>query len=130
MSAFAAAYNYTTTTTTSSSSASAVFLVIYLAILLVLLVGMAKMYRKAGQPAWGVIIPFYNLYLLAKIAGRPGWWLILQLIPLVNLVVSIIMGIDIAKRFGHGTAYGVIVCGLLGIGYALLGYDSSTYSVG
>lgn len=127
MSVLATAYNYTTSTS-SSSSGSAVFVIIYLAVLVILLVGMAKMFKKAGQPAWGVIIPFYNLYLLTKIAGRPGWWVILQLVPLVNLVISIVMGIDIAKRFGHGTAYGAIVCGILGVGYAILGYDSSSYS--
>ena len=42
--------------------------ILYLAILIAALVGMWKMFEKAGQPGWGCIIPIYNLYLLTKIA--------------------------------------------------------------
>ena len=36
-----------------------------------------KVFTKAGQPGWAVLVPFYNIYVLCKIVGRPGWWLIL-----------------------------------------------------
>src|ERR1700690_1558250 len=41
-----------------------------------------KVYQKAGQPGWASIIPIYNAYILLKIAGRPGWWLLLYFVPL------------------------------------------------
>jgi len=28
-------------------------------------------YKKAGQPGWASIIPFYNFYVLLKIVGKP-----------------------------------------------------------
>ncbi len=52
---------------------------------------MWKMFSKAGQPGWASIIPLYNVYIMCKIAGRPGWWLLLFLIPLVNLIIAIIV---------------------------------------
>ena len=50
---------------------------VWLALIVLVLAGWWKMFEKAGQPGWAAIIPIYNLYILLKIAGRPGWWLIL-----------------------------------------------------
>jgi hypothetical protein len=47
---------------------------------------------------WFAWIPIASIYLLLKIAGKPGWWFILLFIPIVNLVVIIIVWIEIAKR--------------------------------
>lgn len=47
---------------------------------------------------WLAWIPIANIYLLIKIAGKPGWWLILLLIPIVNLIITIIIWIEIARR--------------------------------
>jgi hypothetical protein len=74
---------------------------------------MWKVFAKAGHPGWAAIIPIYNMYVWCKIVGRPGWWVILMLIPLVNIVVAIIVCIDMAKSFGKGAGFG--------IGLALLG---------
>lgn len=87
-----------------------------------------RVFEKAGQPGWAAIIPFFNLYILLKIAGRPGWWLILFLIPFVNIVVAIIMSMDVAKAFGKSAAYGIILLFLLnGIGYLILGFGDAQY---
>ena len=59
-------------------------------------------FTKAGEEGWKAIIPIYNYYVLLKIVGRPGWWLLLYLIPLVNIVVLIIVMNDLSKSFGHG----------------------------
>ena len=34
-------------------------------------------FAKAGRPGWAAIIPIYNYYIALKIAGKPGWWLLL-----------------------------------------------------
>ena len=44
------------------------------AILTLTVIAAWRVFVKAGQPGWGVLIPFYNLYLICKIARRPGWW--------------------------------------------------------
>ncbi len=70
----------------------------------------------------------YNMYIMLKIAGRPGWWLLLWLIPIVNIVVSVILAIDIAKSFGQSAVFGVVLLFLLcGVGYLILGFGSARY---
>ena len=63
-----------------------VWLFIWIAWIVLYIVGAWKVYEKGNQPGWACLIPFYNIYVLLKIVGRPGWWLILFLIPFVNIV--------------------------------------------
>jgi uncharacterized membrane protein YhaH (DUF805 family) len=63
-----------------------------------------------------------------KIAGRPGWWLILFLIPLVNLIISILVSLDLAKSFGKGAGFGLGLAFLGPIFYPILGFGSARYN--
>ncbi|GAC1366482.1 MAG: hypothetical protein NVS4B8_27080 [Herpetosiphon sp.] len=94
---------------------------------IVVFVGYWKMFVKAGVPGWAAIIPIYNAYKLIKIAGRPGWWLLLLLIPIVNFVIIIIVMIDLARSFGHGTGFGIGLAFLSPIFIPILGFGSSRY---
>lgn len=104
-----------------------VVLLIQLAIVIFFIAAFWKVFTKAGHPGWAAIIPIYNLYILCKIAGRPGWWLILLFIPIVNIVVSIIISIDISKSFGHGVGFGIGLWLLGIIFYPILAFGSSKY---
>lgn len=91
-------------------------------------VGLWKTFQKAGEPGWAAIIPFYNVYVLLKIAGRPGWWLLLFFVPFVNVVVSIILSIDVARAFGKDTVFGIVLLWFLNaIGYIILGFGDAQY---
>src|ERR1700694_740307 len=79
--------------------------VVWLAIVVLMIAALWKVFEKAGEPGWAAIVTIYNFYILLKIAGRPGWWLLLYLIPFVNFIISIIVSIDVAKRFGKGTGF-------------------------
>ncbi|PHQ78412.1 MAG: signal peptidase I [Phycisphaera sp.] len=100
---------------------------IYIAVLVVVVMGFWKMFKKAGQPGWAAIVPIYNIYVLCKVAGRPGWWLLLMLIPIVGIVISIMVSIDISKSFGKGTGFaiGLILLGF--IFYPILGFGKAEY---
>lgn len=88
-----------------------------------------KIYAKAGQPGWGCLIPIYNLYLWMKIAGKPGWWLILYFIPLVNIVIAIIVTLAVGKAFGKSTAFSVFLLMIFSfIGIPILGYGKAVYT--
>jgi len=103
-------------------------LIFWLVIAVVFIAGLWKVFTKAGQPGWAVLVPFYNLYILMKIAGKPGWWLVLYLIPFVNFVIAVLVAISLAKAFGRTTAFGVVMLFLLsGIGYLILGFGSDKY---
>ncbi|WP_118193929.1 signal peptidase I [Albibacterium indicum] len=70
-------------------------------ILLVLVhFGLWKMFVKAGRPGWESLIPFYREYIIAQLTGRPAWWLILLLIPIVNIFIAITIYVDFVKSFG------------------------------
>ncbi|HRI81862.1 MAG TPA: DUF5684 domain-containing protein [Opitutaceae bacterium] len=105
-----------------------IVLLIQLAIVVAVIAGVWKTFAKAGQPGWAAIIPIYNVYILLKIANRPWWWLLLMLIPLVNLVIAIIVAIDVAKAFGKGAGFGIGLALLGLIFYPILGFGSATYT--
>jgi hypothetical protein len=103
-------------------------MIVMLVIVAVFIIGVWKVFVKAGQPAWAVLIPFYNFYILLKVAGRPGWWIVLFLIPLVNIAIGVIVAIDLAKAFGQSAVFGVVLLFLLGgIGYLILGFGNYSY---
>jgi hypothetical protein len=83
---------------------------------------------KAGKPGWGALIPIYNSYLLIKIAGFHGATILLLLIPIVNIVFSIIIAVKVAAAFGKGGAFGFFLLWLLSlIGYLILGFGKARY---
>jgi hypothetical protein len=49
------------------------------------------------ENAWLAWIPIANLILLLNIAKKPVWWIILLLIPLVNIVIAILVWIAVAE---------------------------------
>ena len=68
---------------------------------------MWRIYVKAGKPGWASIIPIYNILVQLEILGRPWWWLLLLFVPGVNIVISIILLLDLAKVFGKSSGFGV-----------------------
>jgi hypothetical protein len=103
------------------------FWIFWLAFMILMIAACWKIFTKAGQPGWASIIPIYNCYILCKIVGRPGWWVILLLIPFVNFIVGIILCIDLAKSFGKGVGFaiGLILLGV--IFFPILGFGSAQY---
>ena len=65
--------------------------------------------------------------MLLKIVGRPGWWLILYFIPIVNIIVWIIVAIDLAKSFAKSTAFAVGLIFLAFIFIPILGFGPARY---
>ena len=106
---------------------SGTWVIVYLIFLVLVIAGLWMTFAKAGRPGWGAIIPFYNAYLMIKVAGRPGWWLILYFIPIVNLIIWIIVALDVAKNFGHGAGFGILLILFPEIMFLVLGFGSSEY---
>ncbi len=93
-----------------------------------LIAGWWKMFDKAAQPGWMAIVPILNVYILIKIAGRPWWWLLLYLIPLVQIVVGIVIALDLGKAFKKDSLFSFLLLFLLApIGYLILGFEDAVY---
>lgn len=120
------------TTTSVDTGAFGLFFgaysIFWLVVAILTIVGVWKTFAKAGRPGWAAIIPIYNIIVMLQVAGRPIWWVILYLIPFVNFVISIIVALDLAKKFGKGAAFGLIALWLFApIGFLILGFDQSQY---
>jgi hypothetical protein len=102
-------------------------LLVELAIVVLMLAGLWKVFSKAGKPGWAAIIPIYNAIVMLEICGRPIWWILLLLIPCVNIVISLLISLDLAKSFGKDAAYGIGLWLLGFIFLPILGFGSSEY---
>src|SRR5262245_56369353 len=103
------------------------FWICWLAVMILIIAACWKVFTKAGQPGWAAIIPIYNVYIWCKIVGRPGWWVILMLIPFINVIIAIILSIDLAKSFWKGIGYG-LARAFLGIIFSpIRGFGSAQY---
>jgi hypothetical protein len=122
----------------ASSSGAGIALIFYLVVVIAIVAGCWKVFTKAGRPGWAAIVPFYNFYVLLEIAGRPGWWLVFYVLAffvffippvsgLILLVVGIIVGIDVARKFGKGTGFGIGLGILPYIFYPILGWGGAQY---
>jgi hypothetical protein len=111
----------------SDGGGSAILWLLYVAFIVVYLVAAWIVYTKAGEEGWKALIPIYNIWVLLKIVGRPGWWLILFLIPFVNFVIWIIVSIDLAKSFGKGTGFALGLIFFAPIFYMILAFGDATY---
>lgn len=88
---------------------------------------MWKVFTKAGKPGWAAIIPIYNCIVLLAIAGKPAWWLVLLLIPIVNLVIFILMYVALAEKFGKGGGFAMGLLFLSFIFFPILGFGGAQY---
>ena len=95
----------------------------------VVIISIWKIFKKAGKPGWAAIIPIYNMYVLLKIVGRPGLWLILYFIPIANIIFHLVVAMDLAKVFNKSKVFGIVLLWLFSfIGYLMLGFGKSTYT--
>lgn len=110
-----------------NDEAMGIIVVLYIAIIVLVIAGMWKVFTKAGQPGWAAIIPIYNTIVLLAVVRKPWWWIFLLLIPYVNIVFWILVLIELARVFGKGGGFAV---GLIFLGFIfipILGFGSATY---
>ena len=124
MGLLAQSYNYGTG---GSAAAGLIGVFVGLAFAIIVIVTLWRIFTKAGEPGWAAIIPFYNAYVLLRITGKPGWWLILFYIPIVNVIFAIIVYVELARRFGKGAGFGVGLIFLPFIFFPILAFGSAEY---
>jgi Family of unknown function (DUF5684) len=91
------------------------------------IVGLWVVFTKAGEAGWKSIIPIYNTIIILKIVGRPWWWILLMLIPIVDFFVFVIVYLDMSKSFGHGIGFALGLIFLPFIFLLVLAFGSSKY---
>jgi hypothetical protein len=99
----------------------------YFVIFILIIVAEWKMYEKAGKPGWAVLIPIYNTIVMLEIVGKPWWWILLFLIPGINLIFAIWMLNLLSKSFGKGVGFTIGLLFLSFIFIPILGFGDAEY---
>ena len=133
----------------------AVFVIILaIAIAVLMIIAYWKLFKKAGKNGWEAIIPYYNSWTLNEISGAHWiWWIVLtiasagagqgisiklgdvittggaitSMCSVAVILATLVVSINVAKKFGKTTGFGVLCALLPFIGYPILAFGSAKY---
>ncbi len=127
---------------------------IFAGYLLVCVIGVLAVFKKAGKPVWHALIPFYGSWELFSIAwdGRMGiifraltiaiflllpnsihlfyegtWGMLCFFCLVACIVLKAVLASKMGFSFGHGPAFSYLLFFAEGIGFLILGFDKSEY---
>jgi hypothetical protein len=96
--------------------------------------GIWKVFTKAGQPGWALLIPIYNVIILLRIAGLPWYWVftpLIVIIPILGWIAYLVWVVwihhRISTRFGQGVGFTIGLTLLAPIFWLILGFGDSKY---
>ena len=127
----------------------AIYGVIALAIYVLLVIAMWRIFTKAGEAGWKSLIPIYNVYIWYKIVGlQNAFWLMIAFSVIIGLLyninatlylictviysitallVTIFHSIRLSKSFGHQGGFAVGLIFLPTIFTLILGFSSDKF---
>ena len=94
------AQTYTTYTTTSTMNdpspgiSLAIFFVIFLIIVIAYALDsflLGRIFKKAGVKQWIAWVPFYNTWKKLELGDQQGFWAVMTIIPIANIVAAVFM---------------------------------------
>ena len=95
--------------------------------LIVTLIGLSKVFKKANRSGVAAFIPIYNLIVLFEIVNRPKWQVILLLVPIVNIVIDFKVMFTLAKSFRKTDLASIGTFVFPYIYIPIIGFGSSEY---
>ena len=117
--------------------------IIAIAAAVVELIALYKVFKKAGRKGYEALIPGHSLFVEFEMAGiNPIWILgvvfggVVCIIPFLGalvylafvIFVEIWLGIRLAKTFGKGTGFGVLIALVPVVGLSILAFGNAKYS--
>lgn len=107
-------------------------LITFLIIRLGVTLGYWKLFEKAGIDGWIALIPFYSEYvIMINIVGKPKWWIIYLLIPVVNFFAYYVLIFEVLRCFGKTSLGSQIMIIFTGFFYLIyLGFNPSVKYIG
>jgi hypothetical protein len=106
-----------------------VFAAVYVAGALLL----GQIFKKAGQPRWIAWVPIYNSWKYLEIGGQQGFWAILAIIPVVNIVSAVfhyIAAYHIGLKLKKPGEFVLLAIFLPLVWFLILALDHSTWEQG
>lgn len=101
------------------------------------IIGMWKVFTKAGEKGWKAIIPFYNIAILYKISGMSPYLVFVYIglfIPIINIfastalaIITLYQKVNLMNAFRASTGLTVAMIMVPFITYLILGFGKSEY---
>lgn len=90
-------------------------------------IGYWKLFEKAGIAGWKSLIPFYSEYLIAvDIVGKPTWWIVYLIIPVVNIFAWYVLMFNVLRCFGKESIWSqILMIFIAPIYLPVLGFNST-----
>lgn len=107
-------YTYSTDVSTASAGLFAGLALVYFLVMIAFYVymGLCLLYmaKKTNTPnGWFGFIPILNVILMLQIAKKPIWWIILLLVPIVNIIIVIMVWMKMAEACGKESWWGILM---------------------
>lgn len=132
-------YSYSYSSTDVSPAAGAAVMT---AVLLVCIIGflviyavvaffLSRVFKKAGVESWKAWVPVYNTWVTYELGGQAGWWVILSLIPVVNIVAAVFLYIamyNVGLKLNKSGAFVLWAIFLPLVWYIWLALDKSRWN--
>lgn len=106
------------------------FLVFGIAMYIIFALLMGRIFKKAGVESWKAWVPVYNNWILLELGDQQGFWAVLALIPVVNIVAAVFIYIamyNIGLKLGKEGAFVLLAIFLPVVWLIWLAVDSSTW---
>ena len=133
------AYNAADTTGIAAAlaGASLVTSIISIAVSLLIIISMWKIFTKNGKPGWAAIIPIYSTYILFQIIGYKWYYLFFFLlggVPIIGgvalLAFTVHYNIKLAKAFGKEIGFGIGLALIPIVFIAIIAFDKDIKYIG
>ena len=98
----------------ASAGAMGIFMVVYFIFIggLYIYFSLALMTiaNKTSTPnAWMAWVPILNVIIMLAVAKKPIWWILLMLIPLVNIIIIVLVWMGIAEARNKPSWWGILM---------------------
>ncbi|HEX7484494.1 MAG TPA: DUF5684 domain-containing protein [Candidatus Saccharimonadales bacterium] len=91
---------------------------------------LSRIFKKAGVEGWKAWVPVYNTWMTYELGGQKGWWALIMLVPVVNIVAAVFLYIamyQIGRKFGKEDYFVLWAIFLPIVWYVWLAFDQSTW---
>lgn len=132
-------YYYSTYESTGDPAVAAAVAIIFgvffflfmVALYVVMALCLMRIFKKAGVQPWIAWVPFYNTWKMLEIGGQQGFWAVLAILPIVNIVSAVFMYIamyNIGLKLGKDGAYVLLAIFLAPVWFILMAVDKSPWN--
>lgn len=105
----------------------ALFILVYLAIIVLMIIAMWKIFEKLGKKGYEGLILGHNIVVMLEKVGKPIWWFFLLVIPYVGIIWGIWLVNLFAKSFGKDVGFTIGLILLPFIFWPILGFGDAEY---